>query len=243
MKKKRYFLTVLLLGLFSFFTFSISSVLAQDVIVNESGEQAGVSFAPQIPIPGFSVDRVMGDGSTLANYIIAIYQYGATVAGLVAMFMMVLAGWKWLMAAGNPEKIATAKDTIQGAILGLILLFGSYLLLSQISSRLVDFASLDVIEIDRVAIPLDVLGKCMQEAENHECGSRGSFDIETEDGTYTCPGGLKCNQNSSCSKFGGATGYSSCTMEYMISQTEMGTDFNCSCISNQDRYGGIRGRR
>ena len=231
MKKKRYFLAVLLLGLFSFFTFSISSVLAQAATFDSSGKQLGISFKPQIPIPGFSVDRVMGDGSTLANYIIAIYQYGATVAGLVAMFMIVLAGWKWLMAAGNPEKIATAKDTIQGAILGLILLFGSYLLLAQISSRLVNFANLEVIPVPSVNIDFVVLGKCKQLAQETACGPNGAFSLVKEG--YTCPGGVYCATGSFCS-----IGESKqvCTVEYMIYLQEQGLPIDCSCVRVSDVY-------
>ncbi|MDD5749667.1 MAG: pilin [Patescibacteria group bacterium] len=238
MKKKRYFLPVLFLGFFSFFTFSISNVLAQDVILNESGERVGIPFTPQIPIPGFSVDRVMGDGSTLANYIIAIYQYGATVAGLVAMFMLVLAGWKWLMAAGNPEKISAAKDTIQGAVVGLILLFGSYLLLAQISNRLVTFTGLEVVNVPRVNIPLDLLGSCMQEAQNHDCGSSGAFTVVYEGTDRTCPGGLRCSRSdASCVIPKGGTTYERCTMEYMISRSDQGESIDCTCVSNELRYG------
>ena len=41
------------------------------------------------------------------------------------MFMLVFAGWQWLMAAGRADQITKAKDTIVGVLVGLVLLFGS----------------------------------------------------------------------------------------------------------------------
>lgn len=106
---------------------------------------APIQFEPNVKIPGVNITSVGGD--TLARYIVGLYRYGASFAGAAAMFMLVFAGWQWLFAAGDSSKVAKAKDTINGVLIGLILLFGGYLLLSQISSGLVRFNNLELSRI------------------------------------------------------------------------------------------------
>lgn len=84
------------------------------------------------------------NGDTLGNYISAIYSYAARFVAILAMFMFVIAGWQWLFAAGNAEKVNNAKQTINGVLIGMILLLGGQLLLSQISVRLVSFDTLEI---------------------------------------------------------------------------------------------------
>ncbi len=114
--------------------------------VKTCGEGTGkLCFKPAITIPGFSeVAKEMAiDGSSLAEYIVAIYRYGAMFAGVIAMFILVYAGWQWLLAGGNSGKISQARDKINGALIGLTLLFGGYILLSLISTNLVKFKALE----------------------------------------------------------------------------------------------------
>jgi len=112
--------------------------------------QAGeIQYTPNIAIPG---SQIFGGGpititpNTLAEYIKAIYRYAGIIAGAFAMFMLVYGAWQWLMAAGNASKIAMAKETVTTTLVGLAFLFGGYLLLSQISTRLVNLQPLVVKE-------------------------------------------------------------------------------------------------
>jgi len=139
--------------------------LATDVLAKDAG-LSPLNFNPQVSIPGTAFEgkvvnektgeivvNISKTGDAIALYVTSLYKYGAGIAGLVALFMVVLAGWKWLMAGGNSEKISSAKDTIQGAVIGLFLLFGGYLLLSQISENLVNFDTLVLPLIEE--LPLD----------------------------------------------------------------------------------------
>jgi len=108
---------------------------------------AGIEFEPNVRIPGtsaFSQEKTVITSASLGEYIVALYNYGAIFAGFVAMFMLVLAGWQWLLAGGSLDKISRAKNTINGVLVGLALLFGGYLLMSQISNRLVNFDALNI---------------------------------------------------------------------------------------------------
>jgi D-alanyl-D-alanine dipeptidase len=135
-----YFITLIVFPVF---------VLAQTAATSETTKDAktevkGIEFKPSIDIPGsVFTDKIIVTGDTLGNYIVAVYRYGGIFAGIVAMFMLVYAGWEWLLAGGNSSKISQAKNKINGTLMGLLLLFGGYLLLSIISTNLISFKSLD----------------------------------------------------------------------------------------------------
>lgn len=54
------------------------------------------------------------------------------IVGSVALVMMVYGGFQWLTAAGNEEKIKKGTQTMLWSVVGLVLVFASYLLVSTI---------------------------------------------------------------------------------------------------------------
>jgi hypothetical protein len=72
-------------------------------------------------------------------YLQAIYKFFVGIAGILAVFMIMFGGVQWLFAGGSSSKITSAKETIFGSIIGLILVIGSYSILQFINPRLVDF--------------------------------------------------------------------------------------------------------
>jgi len=155
MKNKRLYLLVIFFSLLTFLfsskVLAIPDPTAADTnswaLTSPINPSSQVKFKPSITIPNseFKVGGInLVSGDLLGTYIASLYRYGAILAIIVAMFMLVLAGWKWLMAAGSSERINSAKDTISGALVGLALLFGGYLLMSQISTRLVEFGTLNI---------------------------------------------------------------------------------------------------
>ncbi|HQL52581.1 MAG TPA: pilin [Candidatus Magasanikbacteria bacterium] len=83
-----------------------------------------------------------GTVKTFANFgefVKFIYQYGFLVAGVLAVFMIMVAGIQWLSSAGNQDKIGAAKKRIIGAIVGLLILALSYTILNFINPYLVNF--------------------------------------------------------------------------------------------------------
>lgn len=60
-----------------------------------------------------------------------------SIAAILAFIMIILAGFKWIMAAGNTTAIGEAKNMITQAVIGLILAFMSYLILHTINPALV----------------------------------------------------------------------------------------------------------
>ncbi|MBI4812328.1 hypothetical protein HY798_02695 [Candidatus Falkowbacteria bacterium] len=46
--------------------------------------------------------------------------------GVIFIILMLYAGYNWMTASGEEEKVTKAKDTIWRAIIGLIITIGSY---------------------------------------------------------------------------------------------------------------------
>ena len=65
-----------------------------------------------------------------------LYEFIVTIAGIAAFVMMVWGGLSWLTSAGNPSKIADAKDRLSSALLGLLIILGSWLILRLINPDL-----------------------------------------------------------------------------------------------------------
>jgi len=86
----------------------------------------------------------------LPCYIIGIYIYFAGVAGILATTMMMYGGIKYIISAGNPAKIADAKDQIYSAMVGLILTLGSYTLLNFINPNMIDLRLEGIDTIDPI---------------------------------------------------------------------------------------------
>ena len=65
-----------------------------------------------------------------------LYGFLVVIAGVLAFGMLVWAGITWLASAGNPSKISDARDMIQKAFLGLLLVLVSFLLLQILNPDL-----------------------------------------------------------------------------------------------------------
>lgn len=68
-----------------------------------------------------------------------IYTVSLTLVGIVAFVQIVWGGFMLLTAAGNTSKAGQAMDKIRNAVLGIVLLFSSYLILKTINPDLVNF--------------------------------------------------------------------------------------------------------
>lgn len=56
------------------------------------------------------------------------------VTGAVTLFMLVLGGIMWMTSGGSADKLKKGKDTILWAILGLVIIFMSYIIINFVFS-------------------------------------------------------------------------------------------------------------
>ncbi len=73
----------------------------------------------------------------LSQYILAIYNYGLSIAGILAAIVLMAGGLLWLISGGDASKVTQAKELIVGSVTGLIILASSYIILVQINPDLV----------------------------------------------------------------------------------------------------------
>ena len=88
-------------------------------------------YQPLINIPGVTD---AGDG-TFAGYINFLYAFSIGIAGLLAVIKIIVAGVKYMMTDVVSTK-SNAKGEITGALLGLLLILGAYIILNTINPRL-----------------------------------------------------------------------------------------------------------
>lgn len=61
-----------------------------------------------------------------ATIVFTIVNTALIFLGTITLILMLVAGFLWLTAAGEEEKIKKAKDIIGGATIGLVIVLGSY---------------------------------------------------------------------------------------------------------------------
>lgn len=72
----------------------------------------------------------------IGDYIQTVYKYGVGAASVLAVFVILLAGVEWTSSGGNSEVIARSRKRIVGSVLGLIIAYSSYFILSTINPEL-----------------------------------------------------------------------------------------------------------
>lgn len=119
---------------------------------------------PVIKIPGLSfldptkenLVTTESDGKIYINipylgqYIAATYRYGMIFMSIVAVVILIRAGFMWMMSGGGDK--GHAMEKITGAILGLCLAAGSYTILYFINPELVRISSLRVLFIQEAPL-------------------------------------------------------------------------------------------
>src|SRR3990167_7897405 len=88
-----------------------------------------------------AAEQSLGLSQQIANF----YQWALGIGGLVALGIIVFGGILYTVSAGNASKQDDAKQWITGALIGLLLLFGSYLILNTINPELTKLNDLKLI--------------------------------------------------------------------------------------------------
>ncbi len=57
--------------------------------------------------------------------------------GVIFMVLIIYAGYNWMTAEGEEEKVKKAKDTIRQAIIGLVLIIAAYAIWAFVRARII----------------------------------------------------------------------------------------------------------
>lgn len=153
--------------------------LAPDADVSGSGGTAVGGFVSQepapfvpvvpklgVPIPGFSFTSATEENGLVAvpylsQYINAIYRYMTAIVLTVAIVMVMIGGFKYLLSA-TPLGVSDGKKMITDSLIGMVLVLGAYVILNTINPNL---TSLKTLYFERIeAVNLDPIILAEQEA-------------------------------------------------------------------------------
>src|SRR5688572_7454059 len=114
---------------------NIPGVSFSDITVQSTNAEAGISGYIDIP--------------WIAQYMKGVYSYAVGIAGLLAGVMFVIGGFYILTAGGDGSRVQKGKQRITDAIIGLLLVFGAYIVLNVVNPELTSFEGLRVKQIRR----------------------------------------------------------------------------------------------
>jgi hypothetical protein len=81
-----------------------------------------------------------GTRTFLPHYIQYIYNVAVFAGGLIAFISLLVGGIRYLMSVGNPGTMKDARDQIFAGILGMVIIFGSFIILKELNPDLTSFA-------------------------------------------------------------------------------------------------------
>lgn len=84
----------------------------------------------------FSVDNPIPQFTTIQGAVAALVEIAFMAAGLVAVIYLIVGGYRYITSSGNQEAIEGAKGTIVNAIIGLIVIFLSFLIVNYLLGAL-----------------------------------------------------------------------------------------------------------
>src|SRR3989338_3334576 len=115
---KKFFLVfaISLISIFGFSGFALAEAVNQD--------NFGISQVGQ--------DLVIGTQRSLPDIVVGLINTALGFLGLIAVILILYAGFLWMTAGGNEERVKKAKETLKNAIIGLIIIFASYAIVAFI---------------------------------------------------------------------------------------------------------------
>lgn len=87
----------------------------------------GMSYVGQLGLPGFGLE-----GFDIRNVIVNILKYIMSAFGLVAVCVIMLAGFKLMVANGSEDAIKQARSMIIGGVIGMSTIVGAYAIVSLV---------------------------------------------------------------------------------------------------------------
>ena len=174
---------------------------------------AGPALAVEITnvVPDIANSQGTGGAGNVVGWIQAFYQFSLIAGVFLAVGVITWAGLKYALAAGNPSGQSDARDQILQALLGLILLFGAYIVLFTINPNLTKL-SLPTLSDARVGTPAALTGGGGSTGSGGGCsggcgaGNGIAYCTRTVDGGIVQYGSL-----AACNRWCVSTGVGTCS--------------------------------
>lgn len=103
-----------------------------------AGEVNAFNFSGSLKGLAEEVELSSGQNPPSLAAIVGGIIYGALgLLGVVSLLVIIIAGYRWMMAGGNEETVAQARAYIKNAIIGVIISLGAYAITYFVISRLI----------------------------------------------------------------------------------------------------------
>lgn len=79
--------------------------------------------------PAYDLNSFVVVGLQVANYILGI-------VGALTLLMFIYGGFTWILSGGSSDKVQKGKDIILGAVVGLVIVFSSYMIVSYVTNNI-----------------------------------------------------------------------------------------------------------
>lgn len=145
-------------------------------------------------IPGTNNASVLGPGAFVANF----YEFALMIGGVLAFGVVVYGGVKYMASAGNPSGQSDAKEWIEAALLGLLLLVGAYFILNVINPQLLNLTLPTLTPINITAPTTGGTGGTTGGTTATGCAGSGCQNLAA-DGLTCKPASQQPNGQASCS--------------------------------------------
>jgi hypothetical protein len=153
----------------------------------------------------------------IAEYTAAVYSYGLTVVGIIAVLFLMAAGLLWIVSGGDSNKIAQAKKMILGSVTGLLLMVALNMVLTFINPELVKPKAITLAYIERIELE----------------GDNNSPTISLDATKIAESLGIKCGQDSVSQIVNKIKGKATYSQEKRTKQTPEGYVYlDCSSFAN-----------
>ena len=153
-------------------------------------------------IPGTNSDS---SSTSPAAFVANFYQFALMIAGVLAFGIVVYGGIKYMASSGNPSGQSDAKEWIEAALIGLLLLVGAYFVLNIVNPQLTTLGlpTLQTVNVQSTAPSCAGL-TCPTGYVPTTIGGPGTTQptatcvCENANGTQGCGGGVAGTDPNSC---------------------------------------------
>ena len=83
-----------------------------------------------------SAGMAANGANSVPDLIATIIKTVLSVLGIIFVVLIVMAGFKWMMAGGNDKDIEEAKDKIKNAVIGLVIVLSAYAITAFVFNHL-----------------------------------------------------------------------------------------------------------
>ncbi|MDD5031554.1 MAG: pilin [Patescibacteria group bacterium] len=112
-KNRKLFYYFIILLFFCFLVFSVNVCWAQSEIIPDGGKKATGNY----------------ELNDFVLLLVNVSQWILGIVGSLALLMFIYGGLMFIISSGSSEKVTQAKEIIVGAVIGLVVVFTSYMII------------------------------------------------------------------------------------------------------------------